>query len=383
VPGDSDALGLVAGADNVSRNSEKLVVWIDPELKKRLEIIAIPMDERCRISSGTPLNVLLRTTLTCQHQNGVGASPMPRDGFSRITPDLFASLIREFKASDKFKSFARETQVAYSYVFRLAEHPDALGSLTTAEIDPFLVQAFLDGLSDRPGVQAKARKALQAVEKWAFRRRRITRTITFGTEVLRGDGAREPWTDEEIAIAEQHARPDLARVVTLAANLGQRAGDLCAMRWTACRIYRGRQGIDLRQQKTKKPLWIPIPAELEQAMATWDRGSLFILTKPNGSPWTRHEVSMAWNRERKRNPALELLEARKLSLHGLRASAVIRLRRAGVSRLLIADTVGMSGAMVDIYCRRSEQADNAIAALEMMERTRGERTQVIPFKKQT
>ena len=302
---------------------------------------------------------------------------------ARITPDLFAHIIRQFRDSDKFARLANNTRIGYAYVLRLAEHPDTLGSLTTAEIGPIHVQAFLDGLDDRPAIQRRALIALKSLEAWAInvRRQFLPHSITIGTEIVGSSGAREPWSETDIALAEEHAYPALANAITLAANTGQRIGDLCALRWVSFRIYRDRLGIDLTQQKTKLPLWVPLTLELDRAMATWPRDSLFVLTRPNGAPWTRPELSEAWYRERMRNRALEPLEAKKLSLHGLRATAVIRLRRAGVSRLLIQDMVGMSATMVDRYCRRSEQPDNAIAALEQMERTRGEQAQIIPLRK--
>ena len=243
------------------------------------------------------------------------------------------------------------------------------------------MQAFLDGLSDRPATQEQARKALQALEKWAVVRRRLPRQITLGTEVLGSQGAREPWSEEEVAIAEHCGRPDLERTVTLGANTGQRLGDMCRMRWADVRVYRGRLGIDLTQEKTKKPLWVPVIQEFEPVFSSWERNSLWILTRRDGRPWTRPELSEAWYRERLRNPLLAPLNARKLSLHGLRATATIRLRRDGLSNALIAEMIGMSEAMVNRYCRRADQADNAIRGMELREGTRGEQTQVIPFKK--
>jgi hypothetical protein len=80
-----------------------------------------------------------------------------------------------------------------------------------------------------------------------------------------------------------------------------------------------------------------------------------------------HQLTDAWAKERARNQALKAHQELGLSLHGLRATAVIRLRRAGVSRPLIGDFIGMSSAMVDRYCRRSEQRDNALAAINQMQ----------------
>jgi integrase len=304
-----------------------------------------------------------------------------RRRIEKITPDKFASVMRAYMASEKFQRLSGSTQQGYRRIFGLAERSDGLGGLDVADVDSYFVQAFLDGLADRPGIQRVAHVAMQSLEKWAVVRRLLPRPITIGCEHVKSDGAREPWSDAEVALAEECARPDFSRAVSLAVHTGQRIGDLCALRWSAFRTYRGHEGIDITQEKTGKKLWVPLPAELQSAMAAWPRSSVFVLTTLKGQPWTRPWLTTEWARERVRNKALAPLAERKLSLHGLRATAVIRLRRAGVSRPIIGDMVGMSSTMVDLYCRRSDQSDNALAGLDMMERTRREQGEVIPFKR--
>ena len=52
--------------------------------------------------------------------------------------------------------------------------------------------------------------------------------------------------------------------------------------------------------------------------------------------------------------------------HGLRANAVIRLRTAGHSALLISDTIGMSPEMVGRYSRQQDKTESALAVLKEM-----------------
>jgi integrase len=91
--------------------------------------------------------------------------------------------------------------------------------------------------------------------------------ITTGTEAPGGDGGNEPWSDEQVELAERHARPDLARMVTLAANTGQRGSDLVKMRWTDIEEHEGRTGINVIQRKTGLVIWIPMTQELMVACA--------------------------------------------------------------------------------------------------------------------
>ena len=65
-----------------------------------------------------------------------------------------------------------------------------------------LVQQFLDGLSDRPGAQQRARVALKAVERWALVRDLLPFPITTGTEIVGGGDGHRPWTDAQVATAD-------------------------------------------------------------------------------------------------------------------------------------------------------------------------------------
>ena len=61
-------------------------------------------------------------------------------------------------------------------------------------------------------------------------------------------------------------------------------------------------------------------------------------------------------------------ELKGLALHGLRATAVISHRRAGLSYAQIGDIVGMSAKMVERYCKNADMRSNSRAALTHLER---------------
>ena len=157
---------------------------------------------------------------------------------------------------------ARSTRISYAHLLGLAELPETLGAISVDVIRPALVQAFLDGFADRPGQQKCAQTALKAVEKWALVRDLLPYPITTGTEAPGGTGGHVPWTEEQVALAEQQARPHLARVITLAANTGQRGSDLVKMRWSDIEEVNGRPGINVTQQKTGLVIWVPLRKSL-------------------------------------------------------------------------------------------------------------------------
>ena len=303
----------------------------------------------------------------------------PRPKVLRVTDDCFAAIVRAFLASPKWTNpppvgYSEGTKKLWSRELNFMARPDVLGALSVDEMRPALVQAFFDGIADRPGRQGYAMSALKQLEKWAIVRDLLPRQITLGVEIGHPAGGHVPWTDEQIALAEKHARPELARAVTLGANTGQRGSDLVRIGPTDIELYEGTPGFDVTQKKTGRRVWVPITSTLADAIKVWDRKPGPYLTRADGRPWTRKDLTEAWSYERETNPALAPLKAAGLVLHGLRASACVRLRRAGATIPQIADMVGMSEEMVARYCRFSIQKENAVAALYHLEKNKRERT---------
>ena len=67
-----------------------------------------------------------------------------------------------------------------------------------------------------------------------------------------------PWSWSDIAHAKQHLPSHLWWVAALALYTGQRQGDVLVMTWN--RISDG--GIEVRQGKTGKALWLPLHRDL-------------------------------------------------------------------------------------------------------------------------
>jgi integrase len=301
-----------------------------------------------------------------------------------VTEDSFVALVRAFKLSPKFLGYADATRTLWARELDFMARPTYLGALSRQEIRPSLVQGYFDGIASRPGKQAAALAALKQLERWAVVRDLLPRQITLGVETEESDGEGHiPWTDEQVALAERYARPDIARAVTLGANTGQRGSDLVRMGPTDVEVFDGLAGINVRQKKTKRQVWVPITSALAAAMETWERRPGPFLTRTTGRTpvWTRAGLTNAWAYERDRNPELAPLRLcgpnhdTPLVLHGLRGHACVRLKRAGANTNQIADTVGMSEEMVKNYTRLSVQRENAAAAVYHLEKTLQERAE--------
>lgn len=309
--------------------------------------------------------------------------PRVRRPAARIQPGTFAAVIRDFQMSPDYREgIAASTRKTYDAVLAIAETHEGLGGIPVEVIRPALVQAFLDGLSETPGRQRIARTAIKSLERWALVRDRLMFPITTGTYCLPLEGGHGPWSFEHVAHAEKHARPDLARVVTLAVHTGQRGSDIVRMRPNDLETQHGRLGINVVQKKTGRRLWIPFTAELEAAMATWERQPGPFVRKPDGSAYTREQLSWAWNDQRDNDPNLAPLKEAGLVLHGLRATAVVRARKAGATPLQIASMYGMSEPMVARYSRLADQTEMALAAVHFLDRTAAERLPQTKTKRQ-
>jgi integrase len=287
---------------------------------------------------------------------------MPRK--QRFSGTIFAQVVDAYMDSPKYQGLAPHTKLTYRRYLLLAACLDGLGSTPVEQMRPALVQAFLDGFSDRLAAQQKAKVAIAAVERWAIVRDLLPRPITMGTEAPGSDGGHVPWSSEQVSHAEMNAAAHLSRAVTMAANTGQRGSDLAKMRWTDLEIVDGHPGINVIQRKTGLHIWIPFTQDLIAKMATWERRPGFILTKRDGHPFTGTQLRDAWRRELRRPEMAPLVG---LVLHGLRGTAVVRLRRAGATTQQICDMVGMSPQMVKRYSRKSDQKENALAAVLHLE----------------
>lgn len=300
---------------------------------------------------------------------------MPRKPrYQPQTDEAFATVIKDYMASaPKWQSkYTERTKNAWKRELDLAARPEILGAIPISDIRPSLVQAFLDGLAHKAGKQMNALTALKQLEKWAIVRERLPRSITLGCEVMGKTalGGHRPWSDEQVEFAELNAIPEISRAITLAANTGQRCSDLVKMRWQDLAPYRGQTGINVVQTKTKRELWVPLTGQLSEAIAAWSRRPGYILLSTLGKPWSANALSSAWKHERDGNKALAPLKEAGLVMHGLRATACVRLSRLGCSSLQIAQTVGMSEEMVSHYLRFSSQKENAMAAVVRLDTRR-------------
>ncbi len=169
---------------------------------------------------------------------------------------------------------------------------------------------------------------------------------------------REPWPRDLLA-AYRARCPISSRerlVMELCVGTGQRIGDVLEMRWSD--IEDG--SVFVRQNKTRKELWVPILPELQEALDAASRHSVFIVTNERGTNrWSYRGASQAVRKVRAEIGALDY------DIHSWRYNAATELLEAGCADDLIAAVTGQSPAMVEHYTRKIRQKLRAAQAQQM------------------
>lgn len=244
------------------------------------------------------------------------------------------------------------TRVLYRRMLQIARK--AWGELPAAMLRPVHVQAVMDGFAASKGKANTFLGTMRALSGWARARGHLDSSLTEGVKPYPVAGGHKPWTTAQITSALAELNGTVRRGVVLYLYTGQRGSDVVRLGWTD--VDEG--GFTIRQRKTGREVWCPIVPELAAEMADWERRPGPFLLQPNGKPYSRKRFSIHFAEAREDIPALA-----GVTLHGLRCTAVVRLRRLGLSVGQIGDISGMSLAMIERYCRFADKKASGKAAL--------------------
>jgi integrase len=180
----------------------------------------------------------------------------------------------------------------------------------------------------------------------------------------RGEGV-HVWTENEVAQfqARHPIESKAGLALALLVHTGQRRSDVIRLGWQ----HVSGDLIMMRQEKTDKPLGIPIDDELARALQALPRTNMTFLLTEFGKPFTSAGFGN-WFRDRCNEAGLP-----QCSAHGLRKLAATRLANAGCSSEQIKAITGhRSDSALAPYIR---EADQTRLARQAHERLRAEREQ--------
>jgi integrase len=181
---------------------------------------------------------------------------------------------------------------------------------------------------------------------------------------------------------QKHGRTHLWWVGAHALYTGQRQSDVLGMLKSDVRDGE----IRVIQDKTRKPLWIPLHRDLraiqdkmretvKQWGKRWEtpRITKHLLINSHGTEWTQDGFRASWATEMDRR-IFGPFRTHRLVFHGLRKSAVVFLLEAGCTVPEVAAITGQSWEMVEHYAQQVNQRKLARAAILKWEQA-GARTE--------
>src|SRR6516165_2127278 len=276
-------------------------------------------------------------------------------GAGRVKPGSVAAVIAEYLDSREFfGSKSAGTQRMRRGI--LERFRAAYGERPFALLPPEWIEALLD--SKPPHAARSWRATLRSLCQFGVKRRylRTDPTANIKQRAIKGDGF-HTWTEDEISqFVRFHplgTKPRLALALLL--YTAQRRSDVVKM---------GRQHIrdgwlHVKQEKTDKPLAIPVHPELRAVLDATPSEHLTFLVTATGKPYGPNHFSETFR---------EWCDAaglpKRCTAHGLRKAACRRLAEAGCSEKQIAAISGH--ASLDEVARYTKAADKARLARDAM-----------------
>lgn len=285
-----------------------------------------------------------------------------------VDAGTFAALIAEYKASPEWARLRTSTQD--NYAIHLTRIIQAAGARQVRDLLRRDVYALRDSMMETPASANKMISVLRMLVEWSIPRgyREDNPVIVKNLEMDVKGAA--PWSDEVYAYVLNNAPQDICRLAILGRATGQRRKDLIQM----SPAHLERDGIHVRISKLRdKAHFVPLTAEQMREIRSWGVEGLDVFVKtPKGERHTPISFRNRWDQWRK---SQEFLKGQKITIHGLRATAVCDRRLAGAPDGSIADELGMSVAMVSRYAKL---ADKTAAARASRDRREGK---IIKMKK--
>lgn len=303
------------------------------------------------------------------------AKPAPK-------PGTLGLLIRDYRASDHFKSRSAKTKKSYNAVF---EYLRKIDDTPLVLIDP----PFIAKLRDRAGRRGYSagndvKRTLSAVFGWSIEYGHVKVNPCRGVKAIPRPKdkprANRPWADAERFVVLERA-PDHMRVpLAIMMYVGLDPCDTFPLMRTQYR-----DGcIDQNRAKTGEPVWRPVPAVLREIIdAAPVHNAVTLCATSYGRPWTVDGFNSSWLRFRKKLIEEGLIEE-GLTLKGLRHSHGTLLADEEIEAGVIAHALGQkTEAMAKHYSRdakRRRSMDRLVETIDAAENRR--RTEIVkPFPK--
>jgi len=275
-----------------------------------------------------------------------------------LIDDSVAAMINDYKASDEFLSLAAKTQADYS---RMLDHFRSIDTYPARDVKRRHIRQLRKPFATKPRTQKLFTQVASLLFNFgidndfdvdanpAARMKRIGKPVSY-----------TPWSDADCE-AFENANPPAAYMTAymLARYAGQREGDVLKM----TRSCYSNGAIQVVQDKTDEPVWIPAHARLRAHLDGLPKTALLFVTREDGTAWKATTFSKSFHGWLRAHGI-------KRHFHGLRHTAGKALAEAGCSDKEIQSVLGhRTTAMVSLYTKAARQKTLARAAISKLERT--------------
>jgi integrase len=275
-------------------------------------------------------------------------------------------LIARYRTSQAFVTLRPTSRRIYAHF--LDRLDTSAGDRQVAAMTRRDIYTLLDQMSGTPVAANTMLAVLRTLLEWGIPRGYRDDNPATGVKKLRTeDRGHSPWPERGYAYVMQQAPLILRRMAFLGRATGQRISDLVKMR----PVDLVEDGINVRIGKLRDRLhFVPLTAEQMTEIRSWSVRDLeFLVSGGDGRRRSADAVNRIWNTWRAHTLPIRDL---RMTIHGLRATAILDRRSAGAADGAIADEIGMSAKMVSRYLRFADKAASARASRDRRERNKAE-----------
>jgi integrase len=285
-------------------------------------------------------------------------------GTPSVQEGTLSALVAAYKASKAFTDLRPASRRGYTHFLNRLEAEG--GDRPVTAMTRRDIYQLLDRMSATPVAANFMLAVLRSLLEWGVPRGYRDDNPALGVKRLQiEDSGHSPWPEAGYAFVMEHAPTHLRRMAYLGRATGQRISDLVKMR----PVDLTEDGINLRIGKLRdRPHMVPLTRAQMDEIRSWGVGDLafFIATQGGGKKITERYLNRLWNAWRKSPEAVPIRDM-KMTIHGLRATAIHDRRRAGTEDGAIADEIGLSPKMVARYLRFADKTQSARASRDRRE----------------
>jgi hypothetical protein len=278
-------------------------------------------------------------------------------------------LIAEYRASKEWVDLRPASKQGYGHFLDRLEASG--GDRPVAAMSRRDIYALLDQMSATPFAANYMLAVLRTLLEFGVPRGYREDNPAIGVKRLKvEDSGHAPWPEAGYGFVIENAPVHLRRMAFLGRATGQRISDLVKMRHADLAA----DGINVRIGKLRdKPHFVPLTATQMAEIRSWGLRDLecFLATAKIGRRFSKRYLDHAWRKWRASDEATPIRDL-QMSIHGLRATKIADLRRAGTEDGAIADEIGMSVKMVSRYLRFADKTASARASRDRRERKMAE-----------